>query len=70
MKSNENNLTMNGNNNNNSGRINKDQWFKDKRENIAEPSKEHMGMNCLQKSLSASNNRKNNLYYSKNLVSA
>jgi hypothetical protein len=69
VKSSENNM-MNVNNNNNSNRINKDKWFKDKRENIAEPSKEHMGMNCLQKSLSASNNRKNNLYYSKHIVSA
>lgn len=50
--------------------INKEKWFKEKKENLALPKKEYGGMNCLQKSLSASNNRKNNLYNMKHLVNA
>ena len=51
-------------------KISKDKWFKDKKDNIVVPSKEYGGMNCLQKSLSASTNRKNNLYNMKHLVNA
>ena len=58
------------NNNNNYNKMKKDDWFKDKRDGIAQPSKEMTGLNCLQKSLSASNSRKNNLYHMKSLVNA
>ena len=59
---NNHNNSFNKNKNNNFNRIKKDDWFRDKRDGIAEPSKDMTGLNCLQKSLSASTNRKNNLY--------
>jgi len=73
---NESNVKMTGNYNsnwngeNNGSRMNKENWFKDKRENLINPTKEYGGMNCLQKSLSASTNRKNNLYNMKHLLNA
>jgi hypothetical protein len=57
-------------NQNSSRKFNKEEWFKEKKDVMVRPTKELGGMNCLQKSLSASNNRKNNLYNMKHLVSA
>jgi hypothetical protein len=57
------------NNNSTSYKLKKEDWFKDKRDCLVKPSKEIGGLNSLQKSLSASNNRKNNLYNMKQLIS-
>ena len=66
MTDNYNNIISNNNTVN--AKLNKENWFMDKRDCMVQPSKELGGLNSLQKSLSASNNRKNNLYNMKQMI--